>query len=126
MEQAVCKDIIKKGRNLLFAAALSAVVTVVGILLFAFVIWKAEIPATAENVGLIIISVISCFLSGLFVGKKNRERRFLWGLAAGIIYFLVLLVLRISFGDNPLQHLTGHITTLLYCAASGILGGMLS
>ena len=55
-----------------------------------------------------------------------KEKKYLWGLLTGLIYAAVLLV--ISFWNFRAEgvNITGYITTILVCAGSAMLGGMIS
>ena len=56
------------------------------------------------------------------MGKRMREQKFLWGLAAGIIYFLLLFgVSLLVKGTGDLQ-MTRIFSTLILCGASGMAG----
>ena len=76
--------------------------------------------------GIIVIYVVSTFIGGFVIGKMSGERKFLWGLAVGVLYFVLLLL--VSFGlYHSLQGGTSDlVTTFLMCAGGGMLGGMLS
>lgn len=126
METAPYKDIVKKGTTLLISAVLASLVTLILVAVFAFILLRTDLSAGTVNIGLIVISVISCFAGGFFCGKKVKKRSFLWGLFTGILYFALLLLLRLLFGQNLTAQLTGNITAFLYCAGSGMLGGMIS
>ena len=57
---------------------------------------------------------------GFLMGKRMREQKFLWGMAAGIIYFLLLFgVSLLVKGTGDLQ-MTRIFSTLILCGASGL------
>lgn len=116
----------KKVVALLIGAVAAALMTLLLIGIFAFIMLKTEMSASAENIGIICISVISCFAGGFFCGRRNDTRGFLWGLAVGCLYFLFLLLLRLCSGQDISARAFSLFTTFLYCAGSGMLGGMLS
>lgn len=106
--------------------AAAAVATVLFLAVFAFVLLKSGMSAQVGNIGVICISVLSCFAGGFFCGRKNEKRGFLWGLAVGILYFCLLLPVRM-LGGQPMSGQGIHmLTSFLYCTGSGMLGGMLS
>lgn len=60
------------------------------------------------------------------MGKGMEHKKYLWGLASGGIYFVVLfLISLVAMGvkDFSIFHT---IRTMLICALSGMVGGMLS
>ena len=78
------------------------------------------------KMGIVAVYVISGLCGGFLMGKRMREQKFLWGLAAGVIYFLLLFgVSLLVKGTGDLQ-MTRIFTTLILCGASGMAGGMLS
>ena len=72
------------------------------------------------------MSTIACFVGGFLCGKKNKKKRYLWGLGVGILYCLFFGGVRLCMGQSFMPDTTKFFTTLLYCAAGGMLGGMLS
>ena len=117
---------LRKVQALLTGVVAAAMATIFLLAVFALIVWKMEPSAGAENVGVICVSVLSCFAGGFFCGKKNDTKGFLWGLAVGVLYFVLLLLLRIGSGQDVGAHLFSLFTTFLYCAGSGMLGGMIS
>lgn len=111
---------------LVWGTIMAAVVTFLLLGIFAFVMLKMEISIGVENIGVICISVLSCLAGGFICGKKNVTRGFLWGLAVGLLYFCLLLLLRLSGGQENSEQGIQLFTTFLYCVGSGMLGGMLS
>lgn len=116
----------KKVFSILIGAVASALMTLLLIGIFAFIMLKTEMSPGVEGVGIICISVISCFAGGFFCGRRNNTRGFLWGLAVGCLYFLFLLLLKAGSGQELSTKVFSLFTTFLYCAGSGMLGGMLS
>lgn len=101
-------------------------VTLVLLLLLALVLFKMEPGEMVFKVWLIAVYVISGFSGGFLIGKRTKSRKFLWGLCIGLIYFGILLVVSLVLHkglDGDLMHL---VTTLILCAASGTVGGMVS
>lgn len=116
----------KKAATLFVGAIAAAIVTLLLLAVFAFIMLKTEMTGEGESIGIICISVLSCFAGGFFCGRKNDTKGFLWGLAVGCLYFLFLLLLRIGSGQEISTGGIQLLTTFLYCGGSGMLGGMLS
>lgn len=118
------------GRKKVFALLLGTItagmVTLLLLSVFALLLLKTEMSGGGESIGIICISVVSCFAGGFFCGRKNDTKGFLWGLAVGCLYFLFLLLLRLCSGQDSSARGIQLFTTFLYCAGSGMLGGMLS
>lgn len=109
-------------RSLLFAYIVS------GLLLFllAFLMLKLDLPNGIISGGILIIYILSCFVGGFLLGKSGKQRKFIWGLVMGIIYFIVLIIISGITNSFTGMDTSRMFTTLLICAFSGMLGGMLS
>ena len=70
--------------------------------------------------------MVSGFAGGLLTGKMMREQKFLWGLAAGLIYFVMLFAVSLLIRGSFDIDVAKAVTTLALCAASGMAGGMVS
>lgn len=108
--------------------ALLASYIVTGILLFAvtFFLYKFEWDEQMVTAGIIVIYVVSTFVGGFILGKIKRERKFLWGLILGVLYFALLFLISFGVYRNFDGNGTNVLTTLLLCAGGGMLGGMLA
>lgn len=96
------------------------------LLLLALLLYRLQLTEQVVNIGIIIIYVIAAFLTGFLLGKCVQDKRFLWGLLAGSLYFGILALLTL-LANHGFKDLGNHFfTTLMICAGSGMLGGMLS
>ena len=96
------------------------------LLILAAILYKAEPGEAVIRIGVIVIYIISGFVGGLLAGKIMREQKFLWGLAAGVLYFIILfLASAIAEGGFDMEP-AKVLTTLILCCASGMAGGMVS
>lgn len=109
--------------KILFAMYL---VTLALLLLLAFVLYRTDAPEMLFQIWLIAVYVVSGFLGGFLIGKRTKSRKFLWGLGVGLAYFGILFAVSLVLHrglDGDAAHL---VTTLILCAASGTVGGMVS
>lgn len=120
------KKWMERAGRLLLSVLISAMLTLLFLAVFAFAMLKGSLSSSVEKIGLIVMSTIACFIGGYVCGKKNTKKRYLWGLGVGILYCLFFAVVRVGMGKPFLEDTTAFFTTLLYCAAGGMLGGMLS
>ena len=102
------------------------IVTGALLLLLTLLLSKLQLSESAVSIGIVVIYVMSGFLGGLLAGKKMRNRKFLWGMAMGACYFLVLAVGSIVFHRGLDMEAARFATTLILCIASGMVGGMVS
>ncbi len=107
---------------------LLAMYLVTGALLLALaaLLYKMHLSEGAVSIGIVVIYVASGFIGGFLAGKTMRSRRFLWGMAMGGCYFLVLVIGSVAFQRGVSMDLARAVTTFALCAASGMAGGMAS
>jgi len=124
-------NIKRTGIHFLKAFFVSIVISVLLILLLAFILYKGNLSGSVEDILVVIVYLAACFSGGFLFGKQEGKRRFLWGAAFGGIYFLVLLALSMVLrsGQEPIwqaTELSSKIRVLLICVLGGMAGGMLS
>ncbi len=99
-----------------------------GLLLFilAFLMLKMDLSGTIVNVGVVVIYILSSFVGGFLMGKNSDQRRFIWGLITGVLYFLILVIISLIMNTFTGMDTSRLLSAFLVCAFSGMLGGMLS
>ena len=103
----------------------SYVVTTLFLLLLTLLLYKFDLNEQKVKIGIMVVYVLSTFAGGFIIGKLTRQRRFLWGLILGVLYFVLLLL--ISMGVyRTVQGGTNMIISCILCGAGGMLGGMIS
>lgn len=103
---------------------ISYIVTAVLLLLISFLLLKLNLPSAVIS-GLINVTyILSAFAGGFFLGKKTEQKKFLWGLALGTFYFIILMLVSIIM--NGSIHVGSLLTVLVITGLSGMLGGMIS
>ncbi|MCD8054003.1 MAG: TIGR04086 family membrane protein [Lachnospiraceae bacterium] len=109
------------GRALFFAALVSTLL----LLAAAAVFTLAGVGFSVIPVVVRVIWFLSAFTGGLLAARAAGNRRLLWGLAAGLIYFLVLLLLSLIFSTESTGASAGFWAPLL-CLSGGGVGGIFS
>ncbi len=98
-----------------------------GLLLFlALMLYRFGLSEKVVSIGIIVIYIAVTFLAGFIAGKRAGEKKFLWGLAMGCIYFLILTAVSIIVNRGIEDAASSLVTVFLLCGGSGMLGGMLS
>lgn len=105
---------------------ISYIATAFLLALLALLLYKMGLSEQVVSIAIIAIYVAATLLGGLLTGKKIKKSRFLWGLVIGVTYFLVLLLASLLFNRASFQFDQKLLTTLVLCAAGGMLGGMFS
>ena len=111
---------------LLKCLLLSYLLTGACLMILALLLYKLRLSEQIVSIAIIIIYVEAVFLAGFLAGKRMKSRKFLWGLALGLAYFGVMVLVSLAV-NHSLKGLDTHFfSTLTICAAGGMLGGMLS
>ena len=120
------KDIGKKVMWVLKSLLASYIVTGILLLVLTFLVYKFELNEEIVVGAIVAIYVLSTFMGGFIIGKLTEVRKFVWGMAIGSIY--VLLLFLISYGVYREFNTNGLnvITTVALCVGGGTLGGMIS
>lgn len=98
-----------------------------GLLLFlALMLYRFNLSEKIVSICIIAIYIIVTFLAGFLTGKREGNKKFLWGLLIGTLYFAILIVISLIV-NHGMNAVSGNFFTVLaLCAGSGMLGGMLS
>jgi putative membrane protein (TIGR04086 family) len=111
---------------LLKGVLFSYIITAFILLLLSFLMLNLDLSGAVISGGVILSYIVSTFIGGLFVGKKLEQKKFLWGLMMGIIYFAILLIVSLMMNRVSPLPLGNLFTAFIICSISGMLGGMIS
>ena len=96
------------------------------LLLLAFMLYRFGLSEKVVSICIIAIYIVVTCLAGMLAGKNAGKRRFLWGLAMGITYYMILVIVSMIVNKGA-QAVAGNMATVFFlCAGSGMMGGMLS
>lgn len=105
---------------------LSYMITIGSLLLLALLLYKIPLSESAVNIGIIVIYILSTFLTAFICGRKMKKKKFFWGFLLGTSYFLILLVISLVTNQSNVILGTNVLTSFMICAGAGTLGGMLA
>ncbi len=86
------------------------------LLILALMLYKLGLSEQNVNAGIVLIYVISTFSAGFVLGKLAGKRKFLWGLFAGITYFVLLMLITLGVYHAFQGNVTNIAVTFLLCA----------
>jgi len=109
-------------KGLLFSYIITAFI----LLILSFLMLKLDLSGAVISGGINFAYILSAFVGGFFVGKKIEQRKFLWGLAMGIFYFIILMIISLLMNRVSPLPIGSLLTVLIICGLSGMLGGMIS
>lgn len=95
------------------------------LLLLAFLMFQWDVAEGVVRGGIIFAYVFSCFLSGMVVSAHREGRKYLWGLAMGLLYYVILFAVSMIFNRAVFTQIPGIFPAFFLCAFGGMLGGML-
>lgn len=95
------------------------------LLLLAFLMFQWDVAEGVVRGGIIFAYVFSCFLSGMVVSARHEGRKYLWGLAMGLLYYVILFAVSMILNRAVFTQIPGIFPALFLCAFGGMLGGML-
>ena len=113
-------------KDVLVALFAGYVCTFLGIVLLALLLLFFQVSENMVDIGIIIIYIISCLILGIIVGKRTKNKKFLWGIVGGAVYFILLILISLTANQSLGGNGKDIMTTLLICVGSGALGGMIS
>lgn len=110
-------------KNIVIILLTQIILTTVILFVSSGIIWKYAYDEKAISAVVTGTYIVVNILGGIIAGKLFKKNKFLWGLAAGVIYFSVLLLFGIVIfkTGTPGINVVGNA---LICAVSGITGGM--
>lgn len=105
------------------AVGLSFFVTMLFLVIVAFVVLKAGMSEGVVSKIMIAGYVLAPAAGGFVLGKKRKVNRFLWGLLAGAVYFFVYAIIALCVQNVPLSEI---LWVAIPICLGGMAGGMLS
>lgn len=102
------------------------ILTGIILLVLTFLMYRFNPTGEILRVGIVFTYIFSTFIGGLLTGKKIKERRFLWGIAVGILYFLVIFLVSLVLGRDVFGEAGKTAMVFIMCTLGGMLGGMVS
>ena len=101
-----------------------ALVTVIMLLILAFMLFKLNLSDGFIMIGVYIIYVVSCLVGGLIIGKVRGEKKYLWGMIVGLTFFITLSIISLIVTGEFYGSGSKALGALAACVLGGALGGM--
>ena len=96
------------------------------LLLLALLLYRFGLSEKVVSICIIGIYIAVTFLTGVLSGRRAGRKKYLWGLAMGVAYYVILVIVSLIVNRGP-QDVAGNMVTVFFlCAGSGMLGGMIS
>ena len=105
---------------------ISYIVTFILLLIFSMIMYYGNVSEKVVGIFVIITYFISSLLGGLSIGKSVENRRFLWGMILGLLYFGIIMMITLVGREGNEQIDSSKITGFITSCIGGMLGGMIS
>lgn len=89
------------------------------LLLLAFMLYRFGLSEKVVSICIIAVYIIVTFLAGLLAGKKEKRRKFLWGLIMGALYFGILVVVSLAV-NKGVEDIAGNMMTVFFSAPEAV------
>ena len=101
------------------------IITAVLLIISAFLLEKMGLSEGQVQILIYIIYLLSALAAGLIAGKMQREKKFMWGALAGVVWFVVVLIASMSLNHMAVDT-SGLFPAVVCMVGGGMLGGMLA
>ena len=94
---------IDQAVRMLKALVVSYIVTGL-LLLTAGLLYRFELSEGKVRIMIIVTYILSCFAGGFLSGKMMKNKKFLWGILVGLLYFGIMLLVSLAVNrqlDQP-------------------------
>lgn len=117
---------IKRVIDILKVLIVAFILTGLMTLLSAYIAYKFNLDERFMNAMAFLIYGVSNLVAGFVYCKIKKNKRVIRGLAVGLTYFVILVLVSVISGTKDFSN-AGKVTfSGIACVVSGILGGILS
>lgn len=114
--------VVEMGKALLISYLLTGIILAI----LSYFVLQYEMKEGIVNIVIVATYVIANFMGGFICGKRMKEKKFLWGLALGLLYAAILMVVSVALGNGSALADRSNLTMMMLCTGGGMLGGMLA
>lgn len=118
-------EIITKILPVVKVFLLQIVMSFLFILLISFILLKTRLSDDKIIIGVGITYAVVNFIGGFLLGRIKESKRYIWGLIAGVLYFVCLLIVSLFIKGTNTEGMQV-MAVFAICSLSGMAGGMLS
>lgn len=108
------------------AMAAAYVVTILLLLLVAFIMYKTHLADQYSLIMILAVYVLSNLVGGWICAKAMNSKRLVWGIITAVAYFVLLYLISLIVGGGRAKEMLDVARMAGCCLAGGIIGGILS
>lgn len=110
--------------NLIGGVAIGYAITCIIFILYALLLTYTSVTERNLQIIVILTTIISVVIAGFDASRGAKEKGWLWGLAAGALYAVILVFISAIVTKNPSFGL-GSFMIIIIALCGGTVGGML-
>lgn len=104
----------------------SWLVTAALLLILSVLLLGTGLSTKAAGGIMIAVYILSPFAGGFYLGKKAEQKKYLWGLLFGVLYFVIFCLVSLAINPPGIFSFPLLLKLFLMQAIGGMVGGMLS
>ena len=116
----------RNGIQIIKAVTVVTLVTLLLLLILAFMLYKFQMGENVLIWGVYLTYFLANFTGGFIIGKVRGTKKYLWGAAVAVSYFLVLGIFSFLLKGSILSDVSEASKAFLICVGGGVAGGMIS
>lgn len=113
---------VTKVINILKTLVIAYVITGLLLLAIAFGLFRFHLSDWQTTAAIVVTYALSAFAGGYILARIEKNRRLLWGIGFGVLYFAVLAVASLIIGKGTGTDMTALIRALIICGIAGGIG----
>ena len=113
----------KGAKKLLKSIVMSYILTLIILLIFSVLVTYTSLSESFADITVACATYISTAACGFFASSNTSKKGWLTGSIAGLAYILILFVIALLKGNYTVG--TGTIISLIICALTGAIGGVI-
>lgn len=108
------------------ALTVSFIISVACLVIISMLLSVVGMPLNYLAVTVVLTYILSNFVGGFRMGRGMGQKKYLWGLLLGLIYFIIIAIISMCVHSKEGIDMVSAGRTLMICMLSGMVGGMLS
>ena len=86
------EQVIDKAIKIAKVLVMEALISVAALCLFALILMRFQPSESGIRMGVRILYIIVNLIGGFLIGKIMKQKKFLWGVITGLIYFVIISI----------------------------------
>lgn len=105
---------------------ISYIITGVLLVMLSFGLYKFTFSDVVVTIAIMAVYVISTLVGGYIMARLQQNRRLIWGIIFGLIYFFVLAMTSLIMNKGVNADIASALKALIMCILGGAAGGFIT